>query len=229
VPIFAPKAPCPHCGASVKKPKDPAYYLCDSCQKPGPWASPEQAAAWERWQADEARKKAEEEEKKRQIELARQAARQRQLQQAASLTPIEVAGFVAQKGEAVFLEMEAKLAEWTKGRGHYEGGGGIRGVSVRVPGTKGVRAYYGGLSPRQYVPGQEGWAIKDAGTAVITNKRIVFRGQQKGIEWAFAKLLGLGADRSNGSLEIQVSNRQKGARPTTARLGTLRDGPIRCA
>jgi hypothetical protein len=45
--LLAEKAVCPHCGAKVKKPKNVDEYLCPKCSKPGPWATSEQAAAWE--------------------------------------------------------------------------------------------------------------------------------------------------------------------------------------
>ncbi len=125
------------------------------------------------------------------------------------LHPIAAPGFIAQKGEDPYLVASASLAEWKKERGHYEGGGGIRGVSVRVPGTKTMRAYYGGLSQRQYVPGAEGWQVTDSGTAVVTNKRVVFRGASKNVEWAFAKLVGADIDENSSAIVLQVSNRQR--------------------
>jgi hypothetical protein len=209
VPIFRAKALCPNCGAEVKQPRDPQNYLCPSCWKPGPWASPEQRSLWEREEEEKKRRAAEEAERARLAELARQEARRRQLEQAASLTPIEVPGFISQKGEHAYLTMSARLGEWKKQRGHYEGGQGIRGLSIKVPGTKSMRAYYGGLSPRTYVPGEEGWQLTDEGTAIITSKRVVFRGTSRAVEWAFAKLIGVDADRSNSCLILQVSNRQR--------------------
>jgi hypothetical protein len=44
--LFAAKKPCPNCGSKVKEPKSPDDFLCPSCEKPGPWASPEQIAGW---------------------------------------------------------------------------------------------------------------------------------------------------------------------------------------
>jgi len=44
---FGPKAPCAHCGKSVGKPRDADGYLCPHCGHPGPWASTDQAEAWE--------------------------------------------------------------------------------------------------------------------------------------------------------------------------------------
>jgi len=103
----------------------------------------------------------------------------------------------------------ARLAEWKKQRGHCAGGTGIRGVSMKVPGTKSMRVYTGGLSQRRYAPGDEAWQFIEDGSAVITSKRLVFRGQAKAIEWSFAKLVGIDADQSNGCLLVQVSKRQK--------------------
>ena len=51
------------------------------------------------------------------MELAKQVERKRQLETAASLTPIEVAGFITQKIEHAYFATDAKLAEWTKQRG----------------------------------------------------------------------------------------------------------------
>jgi len=159
----------------VKQPDNPHDFLCPRCDKPGPWASPEQRAAWERDVQERQQAWTEQ-------ELARQQLRRDALEQAASLRPIQVAGFVVQKAEQVYFAVPAKLAEWKKQRGHYEGGAGIRGVSVRVPGTKSMRVYSGGLNQRHFVPGEETWQFTDEGTAVVTGKRVVFRGQTKAIE-----------------------------------------------
>jgi hypothetical protein len=71
-----------------------------------------------------------------------------------------------------------------------------------------MRAYYGGLNQRPLVTGAEGWQFTDEGTAVITSKRIVFRGASKAVEWAFSKLAGVDVDTSNNCMVLQVTNRQ---------------------
>ncbi len=112
MPLLREKRPCQHCGTQVKEPKDPAYYLCPNCQQPGPWARPEQVQAWNSWRAEEDRKAAERrasEERQRQLEIER---RQTALAQAGSLTPIQAPGFIAQKGESVYMVMRAYLFEW---------------------------------------------------------------------------------------------------------------------
>jgi hypothetical protein len=53
--LFGPRKPCPHCGKNVKRPSDPAGFLCPRCGRPGPWASPGQVAEWEQSQAERER------------------------------------------------------------------------------------------------------------------------------------------------------------------------------
>ena len=37
---------CPNCGAEFVQPLNESTFLCSSCGKPGPWASPDQVAKW---------------------------------------------------------------------------------------------------------------------------------------------------------------------------------------
>ena len=53
--LFGPRKPCPHCGKNVKRPSDPADFLCPRCGRPGPWATPEQISEWEQSQAERER------------------------------------------------------------------------------------------------------------------------------------------------------------------------------
>jgi hypothetical protein len=53
--LFGPREPCPRYGKKVKKPSDPAGFLCPHCGKPGPWGSSEQVAEWERSEAERER------------------------------------------------------------------------------------------------------------------------------------------------------------------------------
>jgi hypothetical protein len=64
--LFGPKLPCARCGKEVRKPRDPADFLCNHCHQPGPWADQSQVDGWEK--AESERKHADEE---------RQMARQR--------------------------------------------------------------------------------------------------------------------------------------------------------
>jgi uncharacterized Zn finger protein (UPF0148 family) len=206
MPLFRPRKRCGFCGASIKQPKEGHATVCPVCGAPGPWSSETEIEAHRQVIAQKDREaKAAEERRHYEAEL-REFER---LRSALELSPIEVPGFIAQKGEEAYEAMPAKLLEWKKQRGHYEGGSGFRGLSVRVPGTKSLRAYYGGLSQRQYVPGPEGYTQVDSGTAVITSKRVVFLGASKNVEWDFSKLVGLGVDRHTSAVVLQVTNRQK--------------------
>jgi hypothetical protein len=50
---------------------------------------------------------------------------------------------------------------------------------------------------------------KGTGHVVVTNKRVVFRGSNKNVEWALAKLVGLDIDETSNAMVLQVSNRQR--------------------
>src|SRR4029079_16857592 len=55
MPLFRPRATCPHCGKKTTQPRDPSDYLCPHCSQPGPWASPDQISAWQQARADQER------------------------------------------------------------------------------------------------------------------------------------------------------------------------------
>src|SRR6476659_6109941 len=55
MPLFRPRAPCPHCARKTTQPRDPSDYLCPHCHQPGPWASPDQISAWQQVRADQER------------------------------------------------------------------------------------------------------------------------------------------------------------------------------
>lgn len=204
--LFAAKKPCFFCGNRVKQPQAGGSTVCPRCDAPGPWAS---EAAIEAHRLALAEQKRQEEEAQGRRQYEEELSNYERLRAALELKSIAAPGFIAQKAEEVYEVMPAQLLDWKKERGHYEGGSGIRGVSVRVPGTKSMRAYYGGLSQRRFVPGAEGWTPVDSGTAVITSKRVVFRGVQRNVEWAFAKLVGADIDELSSALVLQVTNRQK--------------------
>ncbi len=196
------KQACPRCGAAVKQPLDASGFLCPRCAKPGPWATAEQRTEWSEGQRERRRRAVDEQVLRAMQEATRLAARRDQLAGAASLTPIVAPGFVAQE-EDVYLSMAAQLAERKKQHGR------LGGLSVRVPGTKSVRAHHGGTDQRAFGPADEVWQITDEGTAVIASGRIVFRGATKALEWAFTKLVVVDVDAGHDCLVLQVSNRQK--------------------
>jgi hypothetical protein len=50
--LFGPREPCPQCGKKVRKPEDPAQFVCPHCGQPGPWASLEQVGDWRKAEAE---------------------------------------------------------------------------------------------------------------------------------------------------------------------------------
>lgn len=74
----------------------------------------------------------------------------------------------------------------------------MKGVSYRVGGHRGT-----------FVAGPEVLKIVDHGTAVVTNRRVVFQGAGKTREWLYAKLIGIEHDPVRGMSMLHVSNRQK--------------------
>jgi hypothetical protein len=126
-------------------------------------------------------------------------------------------------GEAMFYEVTgAALIEERRGAGHYEGRS--QGVSIPVGsiGGRSVR-YRVGASKGHYVQGAPTSTPIDTGTAVITNKRVIFQGTKQTRECTFAKLIGFQHDDVGGSTTFSVSNRQK---PTTIHYGADLAGPF---
>lgn len=214
--LFQEKRMCIFCGRRVKKPVDGAT-KCSKCGRPGPWGSQREIESYKH--AEVQRQRAEDEAGAARQRAARLAEEREQyeielfdyerLRLAIDLTPVEAPGFIAKKGEEVFLAMPVQLCEWRKEPGHSEGGAGIRALSFKVPGTKSMRAYYGGLSQPRYVEGAEGWMPIDEGNGLITSDRIVFRGERIFVEWLFDKLVGIDLDEVHSAMVLQVTNRQK--------------------
>lgn len=108
------------------------------------------------------------------------------------------------QGETLYLKLEgAACVEVRAAAGQFRGRSQsmsfrvARGVSYRVGGARG-----------QYVPGPQSPAVLDTGTALITSKRVVFRGDKESREWKFDKLTGI-EDAEESWTALPVTNRQK--------------------
>jgi hypothetical protein len=111
-----------------------------------------------------------------------------------------------QKEERVFAAFPGvSLVEPRRTRGQYQGG--TSGVSIRI--MKGV-SYRTAATKGTYQPGPELMTTVDqGGTAYFTNKRVMYLGTSRTLEWKFDKLLGFQHDEQMGATFLQVSNRQK--------------------
>ena len=119
--------------------------------------------------------------------------------------PSAASGFVLKACERPFLLIRgAALIEPRATPGHWRGAS--QGVSFRV--AKGVR-YRVGQSRGTFVPGPTTPTPIDLGDALVTGRRVLFRGPQATREWLFDKMVGYAHSDDNTWTSVQVSNRQK--------------------
>lgn len=78
------------------------------------------------------------------------------------------------------------LLQVVRGPGRYEGGYG--GVSFPLFG--GVRGHVGGQRG-QFVRGPESQTVTDTGETMITNSRVMFRGDLRTEEWKFSRMMAM--------------------------------------
>jgi hypothetical protein len=116
------------------------------------------------------------------------------------------------KGEVLHVEVPATTLKEVIQR---EFRGGSQGVSIPV--AKGVRYRVGAFRGHMVEVGRS-WVPEDSGTLSVSSQRMVFTGQRRSIELAYAKLLNLSV--FTDGLQVHVSNRQK---PSTFRL---QNGPV---
>lgn len=120
-------------------------------------------------------------------------------------TPQVATSVSLKRGEVVHATVnDCSLLEVQRAPGHYAGG--YSGFSVRL--SNRIRYNVGG-SRGSYVQGNESLKVTDAGSATVTNKRVVFQGALRGREWAYSKLIGIEHDPERPLTLIHVSSRQK--------------------
>ncbi len=109
-----------------------------------------------------------------------------------------------QSGERRYFTLSgAKLVEPKRQPGHRVGG--YAGPSFRV--ARGVYMHAGAYRGKT-IPGAIAPTVIDTGTAVITDKRVVFLGEKVTRELAWAKVLEYEHDPDTRSTSFHVSNRQ---------------------
>jgi hypothetical protein len=107
---------------------------------------------------------------------------------------------LAQKGEIVHWEVEAKLLKEVVDR---EFRGGYSGASFRV--AKGVRFHVGGTRGHSVVTGSH-IEVEDTGVLSVSSRRAVFIGQRESVEMLFSKLVSVEAFADG--IRFSVSNRK---------------------
>ena len=116
-------------------------------------------------------------------------------------------GLLLAAGESVYLTVSGTaLVEDRRGPGHYAGGS--QGLSIPV-GSLGGRTirYRVGASRGHYVQGTPTPTAIDTGTTVVTDQRVVFRGDHQTRECPFARLLGYD-HHEDGSTVFSLRNRK---------------------
>ena len=108
--------------------------------------------------------------------------------------------------ELVYKLPEVGLTQFRSSGSSYSGG--RQGVSLRV--AKGI--YYNvGASRGSLQKNPETQQIVDKGSAIYTNQRIVFVGENLNQEWEFSKLLDVHVEPNGTSVSIAVSGKGKNA------------------
>lgn len=121
------------------------------------------------------------------------------------LAPISLPGFAEAKGEKAYFKLDnVSLTEWRSTGSSYQGGS--QGVSFRI--AKGV-SYRVGQSRGTLVKNPEQLQVVDQGSAIFTDKRIVFAGTKSNREWDFSKMVNVDVGTNGIYVNIAVSNRQK--------------------
>lgn len=112
---------------------------------------------------------------------------------------------VLKKGEYAFWTGVASYHESRRQAGTYVGRSS--GVSIPIGGT-GLR-YRVGATKGTFIPGDDVQTTLDRGNVLMTTHRLIFNGNIKTQEWAFAKWTGADASDNEMSYEFHVTNRQK--------------------
>jgi hypothetical protein len=87
-------------------------------------------------------------------------------------------------------------------------GGSGHGVAVRIPGSKSMRDRVGATKGSDVRVADSPTEV-DAGTAVITDKRVAFAGSKQSREWQWAQCLGVRHQADVTSAAIAVSSQQR--------------------
>ena len=120
-------------------------------------------------------------------------------------------GFMLDNGEfPIAYIVGTGLLQVVRGPGRYEGGYG--GVSFPLFG--GIRGHVGGQRG-QYVKGAESQTVTDSGETMITNVRVMFRGDVRTEEWKFSKMMSM----EHGAGGITVFSMSSKSKPSAIGYG----------
>ncbi len=233
--LFGPREPCPHCGKKVKQPRDPSDCTCPHCGEPGPWASPDQVAAWQRARADQERRAKQSTEFTNYLQQAvgddiLTADEEAHVQELVRTLEIDLAAYlranpdlgrhvmIAEANGGILPQVHSSRLIQKKGEVvHLELDATLlKDVTIRQSqgGYSGFSFPIGKTGIRYRVGGYRGQSVEvgtkrvpaDTGVLVISSQRAVFLGTKKTIELPFSKLVSL--TLFTDGVQFHQSNRQ---------------------
>ena len=134
--------------------------------------------------------------------------------------PIEESYLSRKPGEYVFYERDQVELREYKSAGRATTGG-YGGANYRL--TQNLSVSGGGIKARSKTLPEESTTI-DKGSAIFTNQRVVFMGDNHTREWDLSKLLGLQIGESGFEVSAAVSGRQKTSALAGDCLGMITPG-----
>ena len=235
MPLFRPRATCPHCGRKSTEPRDPSDYLCPRCGQPGPWASPDQISAWQQGRAEQERIAELSTELTEYLQQAvvddvLSADEEAHVQQLVNTLHVDLAAYlrenpelgrhvmIAEANGGTLPEVQSSRLIQKKGEVvHLElDATMLKDVTVHQSqgGYSGFSFPIGKTGIRYRVGGYKGQSVEvgtkrvptDAGVLVISSQRAVFLGAKKTIELPYAKLVNL--TLFSDGVQFHESNRQ---------------------
>ncbi len=117
-----------------------------------------------------------------------------------NMPAVYVSNIVLLKDEKTFWAEPSDFIEEKTLRHRYEGGSS--GVSFRI--MKGVSYRVG--SSRGYIMAEKGWVVTSSGDLIITNKRIIFKGDRKSFDIKLNKILS--TENYTNALVVSESGKQ---------------------
>jgi hypothetical protein len=107
--------------------------------------------------------------------------------------------------QRTILRTSGDLAEWRRGPSKQVGIA-KGGISPGGPWWLGIISRE--LTRQRVAPGIEGWRVIDSGTITLTNRHILFEGEEKTLQWDISKLMNVAGDAESGCFILEVANRK---------------------
>ncbi len=136
------------------------------------------------------------------------------------IDPESESAIILEPGEVqLFALPQVNLTEWKSTGSSYAGGN--LGASFRV--ASGVSIGVGG-SRGQLLRNPATRQITDEGIATFTNKRVIFVGNQRTVEWDLDKMVGVDSGVNGMSVQLAVTNKPNNSGLQSSNLAQITPG-----